>query len=438
MSINYTEIASNKIKDFKSPYDNEYALDILKSTDFFRPFNHGLDTLIQKHGYDKSMSDNSSKSDYLYNKLKEIGSEIEEKTVFSWFIGEHRPKIEPSSRKRMYEICFALHLSIDEAKWFFQHVYFDRCFNCHIIEEAVYYYCLLHSLSFNRAKELIRIISDSENNTTKNFELEISNPTLYITEQIESFKSENDFLHFMKLNKSSFNSWNVSSYNFIKEYLAELTGSNKVDASYIDKIKRQIKRKAQIRSSDIDPALFDKCGLLLKEIYFDAINNNADDVADYIVGSIENKSVLKNSFVLDRLLSTVNGIPKDSQVPYTVKVNFPSKKTFSDILSSDKMGNNKIESSQSYDMIRKVLILLHFFYFWINDKLNNSAMEGYDIEEKMSFYTTEINDCLNSCGYEPLYPGNPYDWIFLTSAYNEDPTEFFRCLMFEISDTEDF
>ena len=75
-----------------------------------------------------------------FSKLKDIGSTISRATVMSWFTGNHRPKVEAGSRPKIYELCFAMQLTYEETVWFFQHVYYDRAFNCHNIREAVYYY----------------------------------------------------------------------------------------------------------------------------------------------------------------------------------------------------------------------------------------------------------------------------------------------------------
>ena len=85
----------------------------------------------------------------------------------------------------------------------------------------------------------------------------------------------------------------------------------------------------------------------------------------------------------------------------------------SDILSEDKLSTSK-----SYDSIRKLIILLDFYRFWVNAKLN-SETEYYktlDEDKLTEIYIEEANNCLYDCGYEDLYAGNPYDWIFLCSA----------------------
>lgn len=100
----------------------------------------------------------------------------------------------------------------------------------------------------------------------------------------------------------------------------------------------------------------------------------------------------------------------------------------SDILSEDK-----ISVSKSYDSIRKMIILLNFYHFWVNVKLKTNDMEFSD-DALPKIYLDEANTCLSQCGYEELDAVNPYDWIFLCSARSQSPLEYFRAMINELSD----
>ncbi len=80
-------------------------------------------------------------------------------------------------------------------------------------------------------------------------------------------------------------------------------------------------------------------------------------------------------------------------------MNFPQKKQLSDI----KLGK------ASYDTIRKALILLKFYSFFMH------VGEDHSEDDREQFYQ-ETDDMLSECGYWPLYPRNPYDWIFMYCA----------------------
>ena len=433
--MSYTTFAEQKLYNNPSQDEQEQieqTIDFIKQPNF-RPFNEGLTELIIRAGYNASKEDIESKADFLNAKLKQIGSKIKADAVYSWFSGASRPKIQPASRIKMYEICFSLNLSKKDTEWFFQHVYFDRCFNCHTIGEGVFYYCFKNGLTYKDAQSLIDEINQQTNNTPTVLN-NTSNYTRLIADSISSFSKTEDFVRFMVDNKPSFNSWNKSAYDTISKQLTELTGSNK---SAIQSLKQNLKKQINSPSNtshlnEVDPSLFTEYGLLLREIYHDAKEDPSGEVTRYIWETIDNIDPLANSFVLNRLLSTDSGIKREAKIPEVVKVNFPSKKSLSDILGQRENGKNKIETSESYDMIRKILVLFHFFTFWLKVKLKDSDTDEYNHEQLFDIYREEADYCLHDCGYEPLYAGNPYDWIFLRAAYNEKPLTFFRACINEI------
>lgn len=439
MSEKYTKFAENSTRTFASVNESEDAVAYLNAPGHFRPFSQGLTELMARAGYCGPKEDNMEKAGCLFGKLQQIGSRTTEATVLSWFTGEHRPKIEASSRAKMYEICFSLNLSIEDTEWFFHHVYFDRCFNCHTIEESVFFYCFLHKLTYQDAQSLIREINRREGNPPSTPD-NMGNYTRFISDKISSFTETEDFIQFMADNKVSFGSWNKSAFSEISRQLAELTGSGKCTPSDIDKLKRNLKKRSVpssdgARLGDIDASIFDNYGLLLREICYDAhtTKNTTGSVSSYILETIDNKSVFLNTFVLERLPTTYSGIQKKTELPYVVKVNFPSKKSLSDVLGT-KDGQRKIETSKSYDMIRKILVLLHFYTFWLPVKLGDIGDDECDSEKLPDIYIEEAENCLFRCGYEPLYAGNPYDWMFLCAAHTEEPVEFLRSCIFEITD----
>ncbi len=308
MGNNYTLYNEVSTSEYASTDTIDDAIDFLKNPNSFRTFKEGLIELLKKKDYNDNLYDTKEMAEYLISKLRAICSTIENETIHSWFSGKHRPKVEASSRGKMYEICFSLNLTYDETVKFFHHVYYDRAFNCHTIDEAVYYYAFRNKISHLDATALINEIKSAPLKSDRNTEIE-TNYTLFVYRTLSELKTTKE----------------------LKDFL-----------------------------NSIDFCKYDKCGLIMKEIFFDAKNLNSSvmDVMEYVMEQIDNKNIFSNNFILRYLLSTSVGSKKVENIPYIVRNNFPNKKVMSDVLSEEKMSFSK-----SYDAIRKCLCYLIFIDF---------------------------------------------------------------------------
>lgn len=97
----YTTFNEQSLSNFTSIDDDlTDAVDFLKNPKSFRSFDNGLKTLLKRTGYSGNLDNNNELTEYLISKLRAIHSTIETETVYSWFSGKHRPKVEPGSRKK--------------------------------------------------------------------------------------------------------------------------------------------------------------------------------------------------------------------------------------------------------------------------------------------------------------------------------------------------
>lgn len=417
MIKNYTQYNSDSIYQFLDEEDTENAIDFLRDPSNFRSFNQGLSEILIKRGYVSEDATSDNMVSCLYSKLTDIGSSIPLETIGLWINGEVSPNIEYRHRNQMYEICFALNLTLKETIWFFHHVYYDRAFNCHTINDSVYYYCFKNNISYKNALELIKKIENAP--TSSSSQEKISNYTLFVQQRLEDIKTDDELIVFLTSNKESFYSWNESAFETLKNLQNELLPT-KEGKNELEKIKRKIKNNNS--SYGIIPKTEDQknWGLIMKEILFDYPDESFLEI-------IEGKNIGSANFLLEQILGmklhTEKGKKRfidEVSIPDIVKNNFPSRKTMSDVLSEDK-----ITQTKTYDSIRKLIILLYFYRFWCEIKLKNQS-ENYCDDPLSDIFIDEINDLLYSCGYEEIYAGNPYDWIFLCSAQAEDPLAYFR------------
>lgn len=438
MGDNYTIHNQNSIIEYASIDAIEEAVDYLKNPESFRSFREGLVELLRRKGYFGDLSNVAEMSGYLTKKLEKIGSSITKQTVKNWFSGKTTPRVKSDSRPRMYEICFSLELTYQDVIWFFQHVYYDRAFNCHIIEEAVFYYAFLNAIPYSEANRIIGEIKTAPMVATDNSKK--SNYTIFVQRRISGFHTEDELKEFLVANKGNFKRWNASALETIKELVSILSNPPKIEER-IKKLRRQLQRK--IKSGDsvqnlhlVDGEIYQSCGLLMKEIFYDAeypdekYGNVGMTSAEFIVERINRRGINSRDFLLDDLLTTFSGVQDGLEIPLIVKKNFPNKKVLSDILAEDK-----ISTSKSYDGIRKMIILLDFYHFWLSVKLKIGYTD-LTKEALAETYCGEADYRLQKCGYEGLYQGNPYDWIFLNSAYSEAPLVYLRSYFAEL-DSED-
>lgn len=358
----------------------------LKDTSNFCSFAEGLTELIKNYGYDGQSEDTVSKTNFIISKLQSIGVSITKSTVKDWFNNKRRPL--SGSRNVIFQICFALSVSLEDIKDFFRRVYFEKSFNCHTIEEAVYYYCFKKERTYSHAKQLV--------NTINNFPVYKNKPsnvfTKEIRDSIDRCSSDDELLFFFKENNSIFTQYNVTALDFINKLYNNIRGK-KEDKDVIEAFKNN-----QIPDTR-------NCGLVIQEYLYSLKNGRAACITGRDITSID--------FMLDQMITTNSGINKDTDIPDIVRKNFPSKKTFSDIM-------NHATGQASYDSIRKCLILLKFYDFWVTQLLDpvkneNKLFNIFDI------YREETNHILVSSGYEELFAGNPYDWLFLWASTKDDP-----------------
>lgn len=162
----------------------------------------------------------------------------------------------------------------------------------------------------------------------------------------------------------------------------------------------------------------EKCGLVIRELYHDYNAN----FLNYISGS----NITSTDFMLSNILLCKEGLHKNTTLPTLMKINFPSKITFSNIL-------NNANTSTPYDSIRKCLVLLKFYEFWCKVKLKIINQSEYNM---YYLFRDETNLLLVSCGYGELFSANPYDRLFLYAARQVYPLDCLRGIIDNIQNLE--
>lgn len=361
--------------------DNYAALlDYLNSPNF-RSFGDGLKTVIRS----KMPSDSTiTPQEFLQACCQDKGITVASAaTLYNWFHKGMRPDRAEQRREAMFALAFALELSIEETTDLFHKVYLDRAFNKRSYKELIYYHCIKRGSTYAHAQKLISLVS---------FNTEIKDATVrteMISEQTASFADDIDLLVYIHNRPHNFSLSNVAT---IAEYekqwekaratvSLEMGFTNQRTPHFVPRIRGawDTKRLLDLADKDINSAAFD----------FEIITGQS------ITGAKGTKPL---SF-------------KNKYLPKEIAVNFPT---------SPSLGKNP-----SHEQLRKMIILLFSYEFWFNVQEANETDYFFD-------YTYALDQKLEDIGYPPLYPGNPFDWLFLTCSNMERPLDAFRAILDEV------
>lgn len=353
---------------------------LLESPDF-KDFATGFTELLFSKGYSGDKDDNKAKYKFFHNKCKENNIELTPSVVKSWF-EDTRPVSSAKSRENVYKLCFALNCTLEETTVFFTRVYFECPFNFRSWQEAVYYYCFKNSLGYCRACELQKqaeeIFEDAESDSSSL----LYTHTKKIGDAVHNITSDTELLSYFSQHRAEFLAANKTAYDHAERLIQENTElAARIYESEYSYQTESMRRIKQVKNTDL---------FLLVLFDFDMHTENKE-----------------------------RSFSKESDFPEVISSNFISKENISRILSRKKV---------SYDTLRKNLMILEFFNYFANLKIEKeeAGETFFCSDEDFSLFLDEISDMLNECGYPPLYARNPFDWLIMHCAntFDEPLKEF--------------
>ena len=385
-------------------------------------------------------------------------------------IGKNRPNIRVIinrwmngsallSRESALEVCFTLHLSLEEAMNFIDQIGLPAL-NIRSAHDAIYMYAFLHSRPLAEANKLIErynqlpvtIIPASEERYSHS-----GSTTNIMIEDLKSISWENDdafFETYIIPNKERFIGY--SSTALLEYYKLK----NRLYLSVISsKVSDEVYLESQYDANEADVTIDDfkfthslRFAIPKHPELIDsslAKKKNMKDVIPVIEKIVEEADTLKKQEALsdffndiaaiDSLLKTIidayykddNSLEtrsfKESLLPDEVTSFFPTRKTFSNF-------ENNPTFMQTNVSVRKSLVLMHYFnyaYSWIAPL---SASSEFDDALNFEDYFEQIYTLLTNCRMNPMNPENKFDWLILQSVRHllEDtddqfePTDFFN------------
>lgn len=390
----YTQYIASQ-REAIEPESEDYVKNLIEVTRSFRPFDASLDHFLVEHGYSGDIADIEDKVDFIEAKFKDAGIP-KPRNVRDWYRRHTRP--DSNRRIAQVQICFAFDLSLEEAKEFFRRVCLERDFDCHNLNELVYYFALKNGFSYSDARIIISRLPKPESIRLNDAEDVIY--TERIRNEVKSFTRPEELLKYINENISGFGYNNTSGTMRIQELWEELSAEN------------GLCRKER----DI---------LYWKDEYLSE-GEIAASVREYGNGKKERRVDATSTFgLLLQILGLSDTYTSRWGKDRSLKPFLSGNEAIHPIAESvfpDRDGIEKVLHGErvSYERIRKILILILFYKFWIEIALEN-AEDGEespyeDTGDNEQRFVSYVNDELSDVGLQGLYEGNPYDWIFLFAS----------------------
>lgn len=420
-------------KSFNIFDKDDYIEEMEKVVGIFRTFDKALDTFIVEHGFHGNLENIEEKVKFISDTLKESAGIPLPRNIKKWYT-EHKT-IE---RKTAFQICFAFQLKVEEVDDFLRRICLSRGFDCHSMEEVVYYYAFKNGLNYQDA---VNILSEITKVKPGKMEKKTVVYTDYIVEEIDRIDSIEELKCFLTENADIFEYNNASAYHAIHTIWMKISENNglairekKKLYSAFDKDKeepgeeefdiKELEKKEpeekEFGKEKLEKEAFGKEELEKDRVKVRKERKRVDDsVWEIYLQILGLSGNYVSKFYKNRSLKAIF---RDNQLLHPIaEASFP-----------DRDGLNKILNDEhvSYERVRKMLILLIFYKFWVGKALQNNHYEaGYHDADGCITY---INDILIDVGYPMLYAGNPYDFIILTAINSDYPLITFREYMREM------
>ncbi len=386
--MSYTAVLEKPLDEIS--WEDDHFIDkLLEVAQLFRPFDEALTEFISERGYSGDPGDAEEKVAFIRSVFVSAGMDPP-REIREWFTLRQSVR-----RDTVFQLCFAFGLDGSETDEFFRRIYArERSFNCHQLQEAVYYFCLNNSLSWADAQEILRCISPAEAEQR-------SDQVVYtgsIIAELNSLESKEELIAWLNENLDKFTASNVTSYETIRRLWRTASGPD---------------------------------GLLLRErrAFFSILDDPAEGTRKPLPTGSEGLrlydaylGILQLDKAEVKRLDTDRSIkPILEKLHESVRDSFPDRQGIDRILRGEPV---------SYERVRKWLVLLTFYTWWARRAVAKGSYEADpgDGERCLS----AMNQHLIESGYPELYIGNPYDWIFFYASKCGEPLFVFRYIWNEL------
>lgn len=267
---------------------------------------------------------------------------------------------QPSEREEWFQLCYALDLDETEAKEFLCHCQ-EGGFHLREPREAGYLYCLRSGKTYQKSREFLDGIAGIDG-PFPTAERPVENYTRTVEDSFAQVRTDAEFLAFIRNNQSNFGTLHNTAYGYFCRFFDELV------------------RPTGPCSAEEDEAY-----------------------------SIEQ--------VVDTYLRM--GLPPNRKTSGYSPKQKAIKRLWPNATAIKNMRSRKT------DVSRKVLLLLYLVTEGLDDGAIEESLgwEPLDRTAQLEEHSWNIDLMLHECGYAPLDPRNPFDWLVLYSLGTDGETE---------------
>ena len=309
-----------------------------------------------------------------------------DRKVRNWLNG----KTQSLSKQDAYIVSHILGLPLEKTDKFLKYATGEGI-HWRNVEDIVWCYSLIHNMLPEETRSLLRHADDAVSksgavkDTPESFTAEVFeklSPVLHL--------DEDALLAFLTSEQHRLGSFHNTAYELFQKYMDLLMrgfSDHDIEANFKE-MNNEEKKKAEIRV-DGDVGLHQAEPITVRDIL---------------------EIYMYRKLVPVQARGSKNAAAVFSSVQRSIRQNWP-----------DEFALSKIES-RKVDVSRKVLILL----FLATDGSNSDYSDEYDTYDEYTEYDSEmskdeiflslyirLNTMLNACGFLPLDPRNPFDWMIL-------------------------
>lgn len=196
--------------------DDNFIEELLQVVQLFRPFSDAITEFISERGFDGDFTDVDAKVKYIKTAFEKANM-TPPRELREWFTAG-----QPIKRDTAFLICFAFGLDGGETDEFFRRYYAkERSFNCHQVQEAVYYFCLNNGLSYAEALDIQTRVPLSKRSQK-------SGDVVYtgsIIAELNDLETKEELVTYLTENIDKFSDNNVTAYERIRRLWALAAGN---------------------------------------------------------------------------------------------------------------------------------------------------------------------------------------------------------------------